>query len=325
MVKGWVQLSNNWYYFNNSGSMATGWIVDNGVSYYLYDTGAMAKGWINLNGNWYFLKPNGAMSTGWINSGNDSYYLDLATGKLITNATIDGYKIGADGKKLPVIDTNSNNNNSSTTNNNSSGNSSTGSSNPSSTSNSKYKGIDISHYNGDIDFTKVKAAGVQLVYIKATEGTTYVDNYLGINYNGAKSAGLKTGFYHFLVGTSSPETQADNFYKNIKDKQSDLKPMLDVETNGFDVMDYTLRFINEFKKISNMDIGIYTYSDFISNLDNRLSKYTLWEANWHKSSSDLPSNNVWITRAGHQYTDQGTINGINTQVDLDEFTQDIFR
>jgi len=336
MVNGWKQLSNNWYYFNNSGSMTTGWIVDNGVSYYLYDTGAMAKGWINLNGTWFYLKTSGAMSTGWINSGNDSYYLDPATGKLITSATIDGYKIGTDGKKLAAVDSNSNDSSSSTTTNNSSGNSSTGSSsnndnssvgnsNSSTTSKSKFKGIDISHYNGDIDFTKVKAAGIQLVYIKATEGTTYVDNYLGTNYNGAKSAGLKTGFYHFLVGTSSPETQADNFYKNIKNKQSDLKPMLDVESNGFDVMDYTLRFINEFKKISNMDIGIYTYSDFISNLDSRLSKYILWEANWHKSSSDLPLNNVWSTRAGHQYTDKGNINGINSQVDLDEFTQDIFR
>ncbi|SFC48444.1 GH25 family lysozyme [Clostridium uliginosum] len=318
MANGWMQLSNHWYYFNSNGSMTTGWIVDNGVSYYLYDTGAMAKGWINLSGTWYYLKESGAMSTGLVNSGSDSYYLDPSTGKLLTNTTIDGYKIGSDGKKLASVDSNGNSSNSSV-------NSSVANSNSSPTTSSKFKGIDISHYNGDIDFKKVKASGIDLVYIKATEGTTYVDNYLGINYNGAKSAGLKTGFYHFLVGTSSPETQADNFYNNIKDKQSDLKPVLDVETTGFDVMDYTLRFIEEFKKISNMDICIYTYSDFISNLDNRLAKYTLWEANWYKSSSNLPSNNVWSLRAGHQYTDQGTINGINSYVDLDEFTQDIFR
>ena len=297
MVIGWMQLSNYWYYFNNSGSMATGWVLNNGVWYYLYDTGAMAKGWINLNGTWYYLKISGAMATGWISSESYYYYLDPSLGRLLTNITIDGYKIGSDGKR--IITTNS--------------------------SGTIYKGIDISHYNGNIDFTKVKAAGIQCVYIKATEGTTYVDDYLGINYNGAKSAGLKTGFYHFLVGTSSPETQAQNFYNNIKDKQSDLKPALDVETNGFDVMDYTLRFINEFKKLSNMDICIYTYSGFISNLDNRLDNYSLWEANWYESSSNLPSNNIWSSRAGHQYTDQGTIDGINGNVDLDEFTQEIFR
>lgn len=294
MVKSWVQINNYWYYFNNSGSKATGWIFNNNAWYYLYDTGAMAKGWINLNGIWYYLKASGAMATGWVNSGSDYYYLDLTTGRLRTNTIAGGYEIGPDGKRLAPVS-------------------------------SKFKGIDISHYNGDINFAKVKAAGIEVVYIKATEGTTYVDNYLGIHYNGAKSAGLKTGFYHFLVGTSSPETQARNFYNNIKDKQSDLKPVLDVEKNDFDVMDYTLRFIAEFKKLSNMDVCIYTYSDFIRNLDSRLATYSLWEANYYRSTSSIPANNVWNTRAGHQYTDKGVVDGIYGNVDLNEFTQDIFR
>ena len=293
MIKGWIQLNNYWYYFNNGGGMESGWIFDNNAWYYLYDTGAMAKGWIDLNGIWYFLKYNGVMATGWVNLGNDYYYLDLSNGRLRTNTIAGGYEIGPDGKRLAAV--------------------------------SKFKGIDISHYNGNINFAKVKAAGVQVVYIKATEGTTFVDNYLGIHYNGAKSAGLKTGFYHFLVGTSSPETQARNFYNNIKDKQSDLKPVLDVEKSDFNVMDYTLRFIAEFKKLSNMDVCIYTYSNFISNLDSRLAGYSLWEANYYKSTASIPTNNVWSSRAGHQYTDKGVIDGINGYVDLNEFTQDIFR
>ncbi len=313
MAKGWMKLSDYWYYFNNSGSMASGWILDTGAYYYLYDTGAMAKGWVNLSGTWYYLKASGAMATGWVNSGSDYYYLDLSTGRLRANTIAGGYQIGSDGKRLAAVDS-SGNNGGSTTNNNSGP-----------IVGSIYKGIDISHYNGDINFTKAKADGIQVVYIKATEGTTYVDNYLGIYYNGAKSAGLKTGFYHFLVGTSSPETQALNFYNNIKDKQSDLKPVLDVEKGDFDVMDYTLRFIAEFKRLSNMDVCIYTYSDFIRNLDSRVSQYTLWEANYYKSTSNLPVNNIWRSRAGHQYTDKGIIDGINGNVDLNEFTQDIFR
>ncbi|WP_297424734.1 GH25 family lysozyme [Clostridium sp.] len=305
MATSWMQINNYWYYFNNSGSMATGWILNNGVWYYLYDTGAMAKGWVNVSGNWYFLKNSGAMATGWVSSGSDYYYLDPFTGRLLTNTIAGGYQIGADGKRLAKVD---------------SLNSDSGP-----VTGSVYKGVDISHYNGQINFTKVKAAGIQVVYIKATEGTTYVDNYLGTYYNGAKNAGLKTGFYHFLVGTSSPETQAQNFYNNIKDKQSDLKPVLDVEINGFNVMDYTIRFINEFKRLSNIDVCIYTYSDFISNLDNRLAKYSLWEANYYRNINNLPSNNIWSSRAGFQYTDQGSIDGISGNVDLDQFTQDIFR
>jgi glucan-binding YG repeat protein/GH25 family lysozyme M1 (1,4-beta-N-acetylmuramidase) len=326
MAKGWIQLNDYWYYFNNSGSMATGWILDNGVKYYLYDTGAMARGWINLSGDWYYLKPSGAMATGWINSGSDYYYLDPTSGKLVTNTTIGGYTIGSDGKRSAAVNSNENTGTtSSSTPSGNSGSSPSAGSNSSTTTSAIYKGIDISHYDGDIDFKKVKAAGIQFVYMKATEGTTYTDPFLETYYSGAKSAGLKIGFYHFLVGTSSPELQAQNFYNNIKNKQSDLKPVLDVETSGFDVMDYTMRFINEFKKLSNMDVCIYTYSDFIDNLDNRLAKYPLWEANYYTNFSNLPSNNIWSSRVGQQYTDQGTVDGINGNVDLDQFTQNIFR
>lgn len=99
MEIGWIKLNNNWYYFNTDGSMATGWITDNGTYYYLYDNGAMAKGWINLNGTWYFLNSSGAIATGWVTSNGDSYYLDTTSGRLAVNTTVDGYKIGSDGKR----------------------------------------------------------------------------------------------------------------------------------------------------------------------------------------------------------------------------------
>ncbi|MBC2436511.1 glycoside hydrolase [Clostridium saccharobutylicum] len=306
MSTGWKLLNNTWYFLNESGGMVTGLNVIDNNTYMLYSSGAMAKGWVKLNNYWYYFNNNGSMSTGWVNSGSDYYYLDPSTGRLLKDTIAGGYKIGSDGKRLEAV-TSSNNSNSSPA------------------SSGIYKGIDISHYNGDINFTKVKSAGIQCVYIKATEGTTYVDNYLETYYNGAKSAGLKTGFYHFLVGTSAPETQAQNFYNHIKDKQSDLKPVLDIETYGFDTMDYTIRFINEFKRLSNMDLCIYTYSDFINSLDTRLAPYSLWEANYSKRLYNLPSNNIWSSRVGCQYTDQGSIDGINGDVDLNEFTQDIFR
>ncbi|WP_317119977.1 GH25 family lysozyme, partial [Clostridium neonatale] len=128
-----------------------------------------------------------------------------------------------------------------------------------------FKGIDVSNNNGSINFNKVKSDGVEVVYIKATEGTTFKDGYLDGNYSNAHSVGLKTGFYHFLVGTSSPETQAINFYNAIKNKSNDLIPMLDIETNFNGLIDYAERFIKKFKEISNMQIGIYTYTGFLSN------------------------------------------------------------
>lgn len=185
-------------------------------------------------------------------------------------------------------------------------------------------GIDISNHNGNIDFNAVKSDGIDLVYIKATEGTTYIDAYLPANYNGALNAGLKIGFYHFLVGTSVPETQAENFYNNIKDKQNDLKPCLDVEVNNFDVMDYTLRFIAKFEALSNLPLCIYTSGNFANdNLDSRLAKYPLWIANY---GVETPmETTVWGNAyVGHQYSDIGSVNGISGNVDLDNFLDGIW-
>ncbi|OCB00384.1 GH25 family lysozyme [Clostridium beijerinckii] len=185
-----------------------------------------------------------------------------------------------------------------------------------------FKGIDISNHNGNINFNQVKAAGVEVVYIKATEGTTFKDSYLDTNYSNAHYVGLKTGFYHFLVGTSSPETQANSFYNAIKDKTSDLIPMLDVETNFDGIMDYILRFIAKFKELSNMQIGIYTYTSFMDNLDNRIADYPLWEANYNNTPWKLNSN-FFTNRVGHQYSETELVIGINTECDMNEFNDGI--
>ncbi len=183
------------------------------------------------------------------------------------------------------------------------------------------KGIDISNNNGNINFNKVKVSGVECVYIKATEGTTYRDGYLDTNYSNAHYAGLKIGFYHFLVGTSAPESQANNFYNSIKDKLSDLIPMLDIETNFNGLIDYVERFIKKFKELSNAPIGIYSYTGFLSNLKGKFTEYPLWEANYNNNPWNLPNNSY--TRVGHQYTEKGKVKGINTNVDLNEFTEGI--
>lgn len=185
------------------------------------------------------------------------------------------------------------------------------------------KGIDISNNNGHVCFVGVVSSNVEAVYMKATEGTTFVDSTINDNYERAREQNLKVGFYHFLVGSSEPETQAENFYNQIKDKHSDLIPMLDVETIFENLMDYILRFTNKFTELSGMQIGIYTYSGFMANLDSSLSEFTLWEANYNNDPWNLPENNIWNSRAGHQYSEKGSVNGIEGNVDLNEFNDDI--
>lgn len=325
MLTGWKLLSNNnWYYFNEDGTMKTGWLTSNNLKYYLKEDGSMSVGWQNIDGKDYYFNKSGALRSGWIGIGKDIFYLDN-NGAKVTDKVIDGYTLDSQGKLVlpsnvtePDIDlyfTNKNININTEECDYKSKNKGI--------QESVFKGIDISNHNGYVDFNAVKLAGIKAVYMKASESDYFVDQYADENSKNAKLAGLKIGFYHYLTGTSSPEAQARLFYQCIKDKPNDLKPCVDVEVSPSTALNYTVRFINEFKKLSNMDVCIYTYSNFINNFDSSLSSYSLWEANYNNSPFSLPTNNIWNTKAGHQYTSEGYIPGVNGQVDIDVFNHDI--
>ena len=100
---GWFQSPTSylWYYMDANGVMqANGWIQDGGSWYCLYSTGAMMTGWVYTGGAWYFLKNTagnlGAMQTGWIQTGGKWYYCN-ASGAMLSNTTVGGYVLGADG------------------------------------------------------------------------------------------------------------------------------------------------------------------------------------------------------------------------------------
>ena len=325
MLTGWKFLSDgNWYYFNEDGTMKKGWFCYNNFQYYLKDNGTMATGWTTIEDKDYYFNKDGAMRCGWIGIGKDIYYLNTQ-GIKIKDSVIDGYTLNNEGKLVlpsgmiePDIDTLFNNKNL-----NINTDECDYKSKNKGIQESTFKGIDISNHNGYIDFNAVKNAGVKVVYMKASESDYFVDAYAEENSKNARSAGLKVGYYHYLTGTSSPEAQARLFYECIKNKPNDLKPCVDVEVSPSTALEYTVRFINEFKKLSNMDVCIYTYSNFITNFDSSLSSYSLWEANYNNSPFSLPGNNVWSSKAGHQYTDKGQIPGIGGNIDFDMFNHNI--
>jgi GH25 family lysozyme M1 (1,4-beta-N-acetylmuramidase) len=84
--------------------------------------------------------------------------------------------------------------------------------------------IDISENNTILSYAAIPSCNLSGVIIKATEGTTYIDHMLEINYN-ALSKDLAIGFYHFLTSSSSPITQAQNFWNKIKDKEYQIMPV----------------------------------------------------------------------------------------------------
>lgn len=187
------------------------------------------------------------------------------------------------------------------------------------------KGIDISNNNGSIDFSKVASVGVDYVYVKATEGATFQDITMEDFYNACKSNGLKVGAYHFLVGTSTPEAQAQNFYKKIKDCEWDLVPMMDIETNFSGLADYVERFIATFRQLSPLTLGIYSYTSFIpylTDVEAIIKDMPFWEANYNNDPWNLPSN-FFTNRVGHQYTETCSINGVSEACDVNSFTEGI--
>jgi GH25 family lysozyme M1 (1,4-beta-N-acetylmuramidase) len=187
-------------------------------------------------------------------------------------------------------------------------------------------GVDISNYQGDVDFAAVKAAGHDYVIIKATEGTTLQDSMFKTYYEQAKSAGLKVGAYHFLVGTSAVSTQVQNFYNMIKDKDWDIMPVLDTESDFSNVAAATAEFVSVFKQVCPWQLCIYSYTSFINEhfafIKDTLSPLPLWIADYTGTAWNYGG--TFLTNiVGHQYTEKGTVDGISTKCDVDVFTEAI--
>jgi lysozyme len=93
-------------------------------------------------------------------------------------------------------------------------------------------GIDVSRYQGDIDWNSVQASGVRFAWIKATEGGDRVDEKFAQNWAAAKAAGVPRGAYHFAYWCRPMEEQAAWFTANVPKDPDALPPVLDVEWNG---------------------------------------------------------------------------------------------
>jgi lysozyme len=94
------------------------------------------------------------------------------------------------------------------------------------------KGVDVSAYQGEIEWTKLQDQGIKFAFIKATEGSSFIDRYFEKNWENARKTNLQIGAYHFFSYDSKGTTQAHNFIKTVPfDKQS-LPPVIDVEFYG---------------------------------------------------------------------------------------------
>lgn len=93
-------------------------------------------------------------------------------------------------------------------------------------------GIDVSKWQGDINWHAVKAAGTKFAYIKSTEGGDHIDSKFYENWRNAERAGVPRGAYHFVFWCRPAEEQAEWFRRNVPADPNALPPVLDAEWNG---------------------------------------------------------------------------------------------
>lgn len=131
------------------------------------------------------------------------------------------------------------------------------------------QGIDVSHWEGEIDWDAVKLSGIDFAYLKATQGTWMVDDWLHTNVKGCKDAGVHYALYHFLDPFSDPgKEQYDFFMEKTQGLHSALPNALDVEWKGDLSNSKLTTWVLDF--LDNMDDWLL-YSN-LNYLDNILQK-----------------------------------------------------
>ncbi len=196
----------------------------------------------------------------------------------------------------------------------------------------RYEGIDVSDWQGYIDYNQVKNSGIDIVYIKASQGSNIKDPYFDINYENAKANGLRVGFYHFLTATNieEAERQARFFSSIISGKQSDCKLAMDYEQfNGVgreQINQIAMAFMQKVRELTKKQVIIYSdlYNSERTFSPELASQGELWLAYYGDYRNLQNVNASWNTFIGVQYTDRGVVPGIRGNVDRDLFSEEIF-
>ncbi|WEZ83068.1 GH25 family lysozyme [Rhizobium sp. 32-5/1] len=189
-------------------------------------------------------------------------------------------------------------------------------------------GIDVSKWNGDIDWQTVRTSGVSFAFIKATEGKDIVDRRFQDYWQGARAVGLPYAPYHFYYFCSTADQQADWFIANVPKSAVMLPPVLDVEWNGesktctyrpspLTVQSEMKVFMDRLEKHYGKRPIIYTSVDFHrDNLVGQFNDYHYWVRAVAQHPLEIYPDRRW---AFWQYTSTGTIPGITGDTDINVF------
>lgn len=193
------------------------------------------------------------------------------------------------------------------------------------------KGIDVSEYQGDINWKAVADSGVVYCFVKATEGVESRDPMFAKNWAGLRSVGIIRSAYHFFIASKDPKVQAKNFLDLTRStwETNDLPPVLDLEKSyGLDP-DTVINKAGIWLDTVEASIGrrpiIYTYPSFwneaLKNTPRLGANYRLWIAHYGTNNPWVPGS--WKSWTFHQYSESGSVPGISGACDLNNFNGDL--
>lgn len=187
------------------------------------------------------------------------------------------------------------------------------------------KGIDVSHWQGAIDWTKVRNDGTQFAILKAggSDAGFYKDSTFEGNYLGCKAAGIHVGAYYFVgrncTTKTNGEADAKRFLKMLKGKQFDMPVYLDFEApNAGNVNGNTQAAIGFCHVMEKAGYYVGVYASDISGFKEKLHasalrQFTWWVARYvNRPVYAVNSLGMW------QYSSNGAVDGIKGRVDMDE-------
>lgn len=186
------------------------------------------------------------------------------------------------------------------------------------------KGIDISHWNTVTDWGKIKASGKEFCFIKATQGTTYIDPTYKDRKDKVRGAGMLLGAYHFADATD-PIKEADHFVKNVGELREGEIVILDYETYALpNPSEWCLKWLQRVESKLGFKPLLYTYHGLLTKYDWKAvsgANYGLWAARYGLQTPFpnplfKPSTGSWSFYAIWQFSSKGSVPGIVGNVDL---------
>lgn len=187
-------------------------------------------------------------------------------------------------------------------------------------------GIDVSHHNGQIDWAKRRTNGLGFAFLKATEGSGYVDSMFARNLQSCRSLSIPVGAYHFFRPEADPAAQADIFIRTLgAAKSGDLPPVLDWEVSdnirsGVQIA-RARALLDRIESVYKRIPIIYGSPSFLRDLGipDWFVRYPLWIANYGVKSPHVPG--PWKSYTFWQTSDAGGLdldifNGTADQLNL---------